>query len=153
MRTWLAAYAAVCVAAAGCGGGSTPNPRVAPTITTTPPGTAVVGVPFNYTVVADGMTPLRFSLVSGPQGFAIHPASGIVTWTPQSRGTVSVEVSVTNLAGSAAQAFDVEVSGLSGPVFVTEPPTEAAGLRRTRTIQTSLRAVPSRGARPSRRKA
>ncbi|NNK08536.1 MAG: hypothetical protein HKP50_14590 [Myxococcales bacterium] len=125
MRTWLAAYAAVCVAAAGCGGGSTPNPRVAPTITTTPPGTAVVGVPFNYTVVADGMTPLRFSLVSGPQGFAIHPASGIVTWTPQSRGTVSVEVSVTNLAGSAAQAFDVEVSGLSGPVFVTEPPTEA----------------------------
>jgi hypothetical protein len=71
------------------------------------------------------MTPLRFALVSGPQGFAIHPASGIVTWTPQSDGAVSIEVSVTNLAGSDGQAFDVEVSGLSGPVFVTEPPTEA----------------------------
>ena len=125
MRNGLAAYAAVCVAVAGCGGGSTPNARVAPEITTTPPGTAIVGVPFNYTVVADGMTPLRFALVSGPQGFAIHPASGIVTWTPQNHGTVSIEVSATNLAGSDAQSFDVEVSGRSGPVFVTEPPTEA----------------------------
>ena len=125
MRNWPAACAAVCFALAGCGGGSTPNARVAPEITTTPPATAIVGVPFNYTVVATGMTPLRFALVSGPQGFTIHPASGIVTWTPQSDGAVSIEVSVTNLAGSDAQAFDVEVSGLSGPVFVTEPPTEA----------------------------
>ncbi len=125
MRNGLAAYAAVCVAVAGCGGGSTPNARVAPEITTTAPGTAIVGVPFNYTVVADGMTPLRFALLSGPQGFAIHPASGIVTWTPQNHGTVSIEVSATNLAGSDTQAFDVEVSGLTGPVFVTEPPTEA----------------------------
>jgi len=125
MRNWLAACAAVCVALGACGGGSTPNARVAPEITTTPPQTAIVGVPFNYTVVADGMTPLRFALVSGPQGFAIHPASGIVTWTPQSQGTVSIEVSATNLAGFDAQAFDVEVAGLSGPVFVTEPPTEA----------------------------
>jgi hypothetical protein len=125
MRNWLAACAAVCIALAGCGGGSTPNARVAPEITTTPPATAIVGVPFNYTVVADGMTPLRFAMVSGPQGFAIHPASGIVTWTPESQGTVSIELSATNLAGSDAQAFDVEVSGLSGPVFVTEPPTEA----------------------------
>ncbi|MGB5521151.1 MAG: putative Ig domain-containing protein [Polyangiales bacterium] len=125
MRNWPAACAAVCFALAGCGGGSTPNARVAPEITTTPPATAIVGVPFNYTVVATGMTPLRFALVSGPQGFAIHPASGIVTWTPQSDGAVSIEVRVTNLAGSDAQAFDVEVGGLSGPVFVTEPPTEA----------------------------
>jgi len=125
MRNWLAACAAVCIALGACGGGSTPNAQVAPEITTTPPATGIVGVPFNYTVVADGMTPLRFALVSGPQGFAVHPASGIVTWTPQSQGTVSIEVSATNLAGSDAQAFDVEVGGLSGPVFVTEPPTEA----------------------------
>jgi hypothetical protein len=125
MRNWLAACAAVCIALGACGGGSTPNARVAPEITTTPPATAIVGVPFNYTVVADGMTPLRFALVSGPQGFAIHPASGIVTWTPQNHGTVTIEVSATNLAGSDAQAFDVEVSGSSGPVFVTEAPTEA----------------------------
>ncbi len=125
MRNWPAACAAVCFALAGCGGGSTPNARVAPEITTTPPATAIVGVPFNYTVVATGMTPLRFALVSGPQGFTIHPASGIVTWTPQGDGAVSIEVSVTNLAGSDAQAFDVEVSGLTGPVFVTEPPKEA----------------------------
>ncbi|MGB3051294.1 MAG: putative Ig domain-containing protein [Polyangiales bacterium] len=125
MRNWLAACAAVCIALGGCGGGSTPNPRVAPEITTTPPATGIVGVPFHYTVGADGMTPLRFALISGPQGFTIHPASGIVTWTPQSGGTVSIEVSATNLAGSDAQAFEVEVGGLSGPVFVTEPPTEA----------------------------
>jgi hypothetical protein len=71
------------------------------------------------------MTPLRFDLVSGPQGFVVHAATGVVTWTPETEGTVPVEVRATNLAGTDTQAFDVEVEDLSGPVFVTEPPTEA----------------------------
>lgn len=125
MRTWLAVCAAVGAIAAGCGGGATPNAQVAPEITTTPPTTATVGVPFKYTVGADGMTPLRFDLVSGPQGFVIHAATGVVTWTPEAEGTMSVEVSATNLAGTDTQAFNVEVEDLNGPAFVTQPPTEA----------------------------
>ena len=69
MRTWLAACAAIWIAAAGCGGGSSANPNVAPKITSTPPGTATLGVPYEYTVTVEGMTPMSFSVVSGPEGF------------------------------------------------------------------------------------
>ncbi len=125
MRTWLAACFAIWMIAAGCGGGTTANGNVAPNITSTPPTTATAGVPFNYTVTADGMTPLAFAVVSGPEDFMVDAATGVVTWTPQSEGTVSIEVHARNLAGTDTQAFDVGVEGLSGPVFITEPPTEA----------------------------
>ncbi len=124
MQLWLAASAAILIAA-GCGGGNTANGNVAPKITSTPPTTATVGVPFNYTVTVDGMTPIAFALVSGPAGFEVHPTSGIVTWVPTEEGTESIEISASNLAGGDTQSFDVDVEGLSGPVFTTEPPTEA----------------------------
>ncbi|NOQ84823.1 MAG: hypothetical protein GQ551_12510, partial [Myxococcales bacterium] len=66
MRIWLAAYVAVGMTALGCGGGHTANGNVAPKITSTPPTTATVGVPFSYTVNALGMTPMGFTAVSGP---------------------------------------------------------------------------------------
>ncbi|MBW2717639.1 MAG: putative Ig domain-containing protein [Deltaproteobacteria bacterium] len=125
MRMWLAAYVAVGMTALGCGGGHTANGNVAPKITSTPPTTATVGVPFNYTVSALGMTPMGFTVVSGPDDFMVHPTSGVVTWIPQSEGVVAIEVSAKNLAGTDRQAFEVSVEGLSGPVFTTEPPTEA----------------------------
>ncbi len=87
--------------------------------------TATEGVPYNYTVTATGMTPITFAMVSGPPGFSVHPATGVVTWTPAAGGTTSVEVSASNLAGTDTQAFVVEVEALTGPVFTTEPPTEA----------------------------
>ncbi len=125
MRIALAACVAVWMTAAGCGGGTTANGSVAPTITSTPAATATLGVPFNYTVTASGMTPLAFAVVSGPDDFTVHPTSGVVTWTPQSEGTFSIEVGAANLAGTDTQTFEVNVEGLSGPVFITEPPTEA----------------------------
>jgi hypothetical protein len=98
---------------------------MAPEITSTPPASATVGVPFNYMVTATGMTPMTFVAVSGPEDFMVHPTSGVVTWTPQSTGAVVLEVSASNLAGTGTQAFEVLVEALSGPVFVTDPPTEA----------------------------
>lgn len=124
-RRGVAVFVAVLISAAGCGGGTAANSHVAPKITSTAPMTATVGVPFNYTVTASGMTPVAFAVVSGPVDFMVHPTSGIVTWTPQSQGTVSIEISATNLAGRDTQAFEVEVQGLNGPIFTTEPPTEA----------------------------
>lgn len=125
MRTVLAACTAISMSVAACGGGTTPNGHVAPKISSTPPDTATVGVPFKYTVTANGMTPVTFAVESGPDGFSIHPTSGVVTWTPEAEGTVSIEIRASNLAGRDTQAFDVDVQGLSGPVFTTEPPTEA----------------------------
>jgi hypothetical protein len=63
--------------------------------------------------------------VSGPEDFTVHATSGVVTWTPQSEGLVLLEVSAANLAGTDTQAFEVQVEGLQGPVFITEPATEA----------------------------
>ncbi len=125
MRIWLAACVAVGMTASGCGGGHAANGNVAPKITSTPPTTATVGVPFNYTLSALGMTPMGFAVVSGPEDFMVHASSGVVTWTPQSEGLVAIEVSANNLAGTDTQAFEVSVAGLGGPVFTTEPPTEA----------------------------
>lgn len=125
MRGWLAACAAIWVIAAGCGVGRTPNANVAPEITSVAPDKAIVNVPFDYAVAAKGMTPMSFSVVSGPAGFEVHPGSGVVTWTPAEVGTASIEIRVTNLAGSDSQFFDVDVEPLDGPVFTTDPPTDA----------------------------
>ena len=125
VRPGLVALAALWLGAAGCGGGTTPNPAVSPTITSTPPSSATVGVPFNYTVTVDGMTPIGFAVVSGPEGLEIHPTSGVLSWMPTAAGTASIELEATNLAGRDTQAFDVTVESLTGPVFTTEPPTEA----------------------------
>ncbi len=124
MRRMLAAAVAMW-ALAGCGAGTTPNARMAARIVSAPPATATVGVPYEYTVVAAGMTPVRFEVVSGPDNFEVHPTSGIVTWTPTEEGMESIEIRATNLAGSDTQSFRVDVEGLSGPVFTTEPPVEA----------------------------
>jgi hypothetical protein len=126
MRQWLAACAAIWMAATGCGGGITPNPGVSPQINSTPPATAIVGVPYNYIVTARGMTPMTFAKVSGPRAFEIHPTSGVVSWAPTASGRQSIEIRVSNLAGTDTQSFEVMVEGPSGPVFTTEPPTEAA---------------------------
>lgn len=84
-----------------------------------------MGVPFNYAVVVEGMTPIGFEVVAGPAGFEIHPMSGVVTWTPSEIGTESIEIRATNLAGSDTQSFDVDVEGMTGPVFTTDPPGDA----------------------------
>lgn len=123
MRIWIAA--AISVGLVGCGRGMTPNPALAPHIISTPPQTATVGAPFHYTVVADGMTPLTFGVVEGPEELSIHPGAGTVIWTPRSAGKMSVEIMVRNLAGTDTQLFELEVLPLTGPVFTTEPPLEA----------------------------
>ena len=132
MRTWLVACVAAWMTVAGCGGGTTPNGQMAPEITSTPPTTATIGVPFNYMVTASGMTPLTFAVVSGPDDFMVHATSGVVMWTPQNEGAFAIEISATNLAGTDTQSFEVTVEGLSGPVFITEPPTEATVARTVR---------------------
>ncbi|MDH3202826.1 MAG: putative Ig domain-containing protein [Myxococcales bacterium] len=122
--TWIAVAAAWWMTIAGCGGGTTPNGK-APRITSTPPTIAMVGVPFNYTVTADGLTPMLYALSTGPEGMSLDSETGVVTWTPQSEGTESTVIVVSNIAGSDAQSFEVVVEVPGGPVFISTPPMEA----------------------------
>src|SRR5207244_10723534 len=55
-----------------------------PVITSTPKGSAVVGVPYQYQVLAqdaDG-DPIAFRLDAGPDGMALDGRTGLVTCTP-----------------------------------------------------------------------
>lgn len=124
MLTWIAAATAASIAIAGCGGGMTPNGQ-APDITSTPPTSATVAVPFEYTVTADGLAPIVYALASGPEGMSLDAETGVVTWTPQGEGVESVTVLANNVAGSDSQSFEVTVDVPGGPVFTTTPPLEA----------------------------
>ncbi|MGB5811935.1 MAG: putative Ig domain-containing protein, partial [Polyangiales bacterium] len=124
MRTWTNIVVAAAMTLAGCGAGSSPNNQ-APRITSTPPTAAFVGVPFEYTVTADGLTPLVFALTGGPSEMGIDSETGVVMWTPSEEGSVTVTVMATNVAGSDVQSFELEVAEPGAPMFTTTPPVEA----------------------------
>ncbi|MEM7436083.1 MAG: putative Ig domain-containing protein, partial [Myxococcota bacterium] len=122
--TW-AAITAFAIAWAGCGGGTNPNSQ-APRITSEGPTGGFVGVAYEYTVTADGLAPIVFSMTSGPDGMTVDPETGVVTWTPDAEGSFSVSLMAMNLAGNDTQSFDVEISEAGEPVFTTTPPEEAS---------------------------
>jgi hypothetical protein len=58
----------------------------------------------------DGASRIRFRLLLGPEGMWVHPASGEVTWLPESwqTGAHPVEVEVTDASGAVTvEAFSV----------------------------------------------
>ena len=85
-----------------------------PSITSTPKGPAVVGVPYYYQVTAQDAEgdPITFSLGAHPDGMAIDPTSGLVTWTPAADQVGSQHVEITasdNQGASTTQFFDLPV--------------------------------------------
>ena len=74
-----------------------------------------------------GTFPYRFSLEKSPEGMAIDPSKGTVTWTaPAAQGTHDVAIRVTDTAGrSALQSFRVAVSK-AGFYFVSPEGDDAA---------------------------
>lgn len=65
----------------------------------------------------DGASRIRFRLLLGPEGMWVHPASGEVTWLPESwqMGSHPVEVEVTDASGAVTvEAFSVN-SGIDEP--------------------------------------
>lgn len=109
----------------------------APLIVSTPVTSAVVGVPYVYEVVADGLPRPSFSLTSSVQGPSIDASSGVITWTPEAAGTVDMTVLASNGVGSdATQSFQVLVEaavlpglpdGEGGLDVEPVPPAEGCG--------------------------
>ena len=78
-----------------------PNQRIAP------------DKPFWYQAEVDARPAPAFAINAAPAGLAIHPESGLLTWTPTSQqlGTHTVLFEATNRFGRGQQSFEVEVDG------------------------------------------
>ncbi|WP_434381064.1 PQQ-dependent sugar dehydrogenase [Melittangium boletus] len=100
------------------------NDAEAPVITSTPDTSAVVGVPYRYQVVAEGLPTPTFSVTSSVAGPAIDASTGLLVWTPAAPGAVDLTVSASN--GSppdAQQSFQVRVKAAEP----TPPPDAGTG--------------------------
>lgn len=88
-----------------------PTPAYAPAITSpAPTASATLGVPYNYSCVATGTAPIRFSASGLPAGLAIS-TTGVISGTPTSGGTFSGSITATNgTLPNATQAFAINVS-------------------------------------------
>lgn len=96
------------------------QPVVAPTISSIADLNATVGFAYNYdadnTIGVSGSTPILYTLDTFPTGMSITQ-EGLISWTPtaQQVGSNTVQITVSNSAGSDSQTFDV---------FVWEPISE-----------------------------
>jgi hypothetical protein len=87
-----------------------------PIITSSPVTTARVGTPYVYGVEARSRPTATYSLLSAVPGMAIDAATGVITWTPVSAGTVDVSVTASNgVAPDARQDFSITVMGDAKP--------------------------------------
>ena len=106
----------------------------APTILSTPSGTAVVGQPYTYLPFAPtlpGGATVTWSLISNPTGMFISPSTGQVSWNPGTAqvGVHGVEIRATSSSGSySSQGWTIEVlltPPNAAPVFSSTPPFSA----------------------------
>jgi streptogramin lyase len=106
-------------------------PNRPPVFTSQPVVTANVDAAYRYQATAsdpDGET-LTFSVVSGPQGLAIDPASGLVTWAPTAdqvgaNNNVTLQVSDGQLTATQTYVVCVDQQvGNHAPVIISTPVT------------------------------
>lgn len=80
-----------------------------PSITSTPPETATVGVRYEYQATAEGAKPITWELIVAPNGMTVDERSGLVTWTPEIAGVEFAILRATNDFGSDEQEFLITV--------------------------------------------
>ncbi len=103
----------------------------APTLYSTPPTTAPIGTLLQYATLAEDLDGdlLTFTLVAGPMGATIHPATGLLLWTPPagSAGAADFSVRVADPSGAAAmQSFRVALTPGDAPPEITSAPVRSA---------------------------
>ncbi|NWF91108.1 MAG: putative Ig domain-containing protein, partial [Ignavibacteriaceae bacterium] len=85
---------------------------VAPSITSSPVTTGMVGSNYSYDVDGTGSPAPLFSLDTAPSGMTIHPVTGIIDWIPSSTGDYNVTVKAENgVSPDATQSFTITVAG------------------------------------------
>lgn len=96
---------------------------VAPSITSSPPTSAIVDQYFSYTVTATGLPDPTYVLTLFPSGMTIDSSNGLIEWTPPLAGDFDVTVEARNSAGADQQSFSVSVNQI--PAFTSQPETLA----------------------------
>ncbi len=94
-----------------------------PAITTTAPTTVAIGETYSYEPEASGSP--RWTLVSGPTGMTVHPATGEVSWRPTEDGAFSATIMAFNHAGYDTEVVVITVA-ITDPVITSLP--DEAGL-------------------------
>ena len=126
---WLFAWHGVVVVARDGRGGSTTQgydlqvtENIGPTIHLYKPEfVGVVGELYTYQAIAIDPTPndvLTYSLINPPAGAGVNPATGFLSWTPESTDRFTIVIMVTDLADNA--------SWFGYYVYVTNPPVNSA---------------------------
>jgi RHS repeat-associated protein len=104
-----------------------------PAFTSKPNLLAILGHPYTYQATAadpDG-DPLTFSLLAGPTGMKVDPATGLVTWTPASAamGNQAIALRVDDGHGASAEQdytlAVIEPPPNTPPVFTSSPVVSA----------------------------
>jgi|GEM_PF-1022227 len=112
-------------------------PNELPVILSQPVTTVQLGGQYQYPVIAedpDGQE-LGYSLLDGPDGMAIHPRTGLITWTPTLPAADPVPVTVQvqdERGGVAEQSYSIRIfSGDNQPPDITSHPTLSIALGET----------------------
>jgi len=90
----------------------------APTIISTPITTTTVDVLYNYDVDAtdpDGSDTLTYALTTSPVGMTINSATGVISWTPSTKGDYDVTVEVSDGELLDTQSFEITVDDPCDP--------------------------------------
>jgi hypothetical protein len=107
---------------------STPSPPrcVAPTITSGPFPSPVVGAPYAFTVTATGDSPLTLSLSGLPAGLAFNATSGNVSGVPTTPATSTLTVTASNgCQPSAVQTQTLTVLRSGSTLSISASPNPA----------------------------
>ncbi len=98
-----------------------------PVITNSPlTAAATVGTPFTFSITATN-SPTSYSASPLPSGLSVALATGVITGTPSTVGTVSVLLGATNAGGTGNATLTITVASAGVAPIITNNPLTAAG--------------------------
>ncbi len=101
------------------------NVYLPPSITSTPTFQSMVGVLYQYQVIATDPQngSLTYRLGQGPAGMTINTNNGLLQWTPAATGSFFVQVFADGRGGSAFQSYSLGIIAFTNlpPQFTSQP--------------------------------
>jgi hypothetical protein len=113
-----------------------------PQITSPSSATATVGTPFSYQITATN-GPTSFDATGLPAGLSINTSSGLISGTPTTAGTSSVNLSATNAGGTGTATLTLTINPSATPV-ITSPSSATGTVGASFTYQITATNNPSR---------